>query len=477
MRPFVWLRVGCVGAIGALWLGITPAMAQSASAPTDVVADSVGPGVGDGANEPDANESGSGEDEADAEHADDAVDRQELQELQRLFDILADEVERLRSGEGNEDEVPPLTDTEIRALGLSPAAASTYETRRGVSIAGYGEMLFEGFSDTNQAGAPSGKSNQFDFLRAIVYAGYRFNDKFFFNSEIEVEHADEIFVEFAYIDYLVHEHLAIRGGMLLLPMGLVNEFHEPTVFFGAERPVTEQVIIPSTWRENGGGVHGSYGPFSYRAYVVNGLAGERFSASGIRGGRQKGARAKAEHFAFAGRLDVTPTPGVFFGASLYRGGSGQGDVKVDGQEFGVPTTIVDVHGQAEVRGLDIRALFAQAAIGDARELNLSLQSAGTSGVADGMRGGYVQVGYDLLSQSPSWGGTEVTPYYRWERVDTQASMPLGFPRSFSTDTTYHTFGLELKPISQVVVKVDRMWASNDAETGINQFNVSLGYAF
>ena len=458
----VRLPVWFVGVVGGLSLGTASLTAQSASSPAAVAGE--------------ATDRESRSDEAQVAPVEDE-DTVDVHELQRQLDILSDEVERLRSGEGNADEVPPLSDTEIRALGLSPAAASTYETRRGVSIAGYGEMLFEGFSDANESGASSGKTNQFDFLRAIIYAGYRFNDKFFFNSEIEIEHANEIFVEFAYIDYLVHEHLAVRGGMLLLPMGLVNEFHEPTVFFGAERPVTEQVIIPSTWRENGGGVHGSYGLFSYRAYVVNGLAGERFSAVGIRGGRQKGARAKAEQFAFTGRLDVTPTPGVFFGASVYRGGSGQGDVSVDGREFGVPTTIVDLHGQAEVRGFDIRALFAHATIGDARELNQSLQTTGTSGVADGMRGGYVQVGYDVLSQTQAWGGTEATPYYRWERVDTQASMPLGFPRSLSTDTTYHTFGLELKPISPVVVKVDHMRASNEAATGVNQFNVSLGYAF
>lgn len=408
----------------------------------------------------------------------DAADtvRDDIDELRRQLDVLADEVERLRSGETSEDQLPQLTDTEIRALGLAPAAARTYEGNRGVSIAGYGEMLFEGFSDTNQAGAPSGRTSQFDFLRAILYAGYRFNDKFLFNSEIEIEHADEVFVEFAYIDYLMHDHVALRGGMLLLPMGLVNEFHEPTVFFGAERPVTEQVIIPSTWRENGAGIHGAYGPFSYRAYVVNGLSGNRFSSAGIRGGRQKGSRAKAEHFAFAGRLDFTPTPGVFVGASLYRGGSGQGDVQVDRRDVDVSTTIVDLHAQAEFRGFDIRGLFAQATIGDALELNRFLQQTGTAGVGEKMRGGYLQIGYDVLSQQ-STGSVELSPYYRWEKVDTQATMPIGFSRSLSTDSVFHTVGIELKPISAVVVKVDHMWATNGADTGVDQFNLSLGYAF
>ena len=398
----------------------------------------------------------------------------DLEELQRQLDILAEEVERLRSGE---EEAVELTEDQVRALGLAPSAARTYERSRGVSIAGYGEMLYERFSGANQAGDPSERTSQVDFLRAIIYAGYRFNDKFLFNSEIEIEHADEVFVEFAYLDYLVHENLGIRGGLVLLPMGLVNEFHEPTVFLGAERPVTESVIIPSTWRENGAGVHGSSGMFSYRAYVVNGLAGANFSSVGIRSGRQKGSKAKADNFAFTGRLDVTPTPGVFVGASFYTGGSGQGDIAIDGRNFDVRTTIVDVHGQAQIRGFDVRGLFANASIGDALELNQVLGKTGTSGVAEAMRGGYMQVGYDVLSQSNALGGTQLTPYYRWERVDTQATMPVGFDRSRSTDNTFNTIGFEVKPIPNIVVKFDYAWVSNDAETSVNQFSIGLGYVF
>jgi hypothetical protein len=400
-------------------------------------------------------------------------DEIDLAELQRQLDILAEEVERLRSG----DEQVDITEDEARTLGLAPSAAETYSRESGVSIAGYGEMLFENFADENQAGVPTGKTSQFDFLRAILYAGYRFNDKFLFNSEIEVEHADEIFVEFAYVDYLAHENLGVRGGMLLVPMGLVNEFHEPTVFLGAERPVTEQRIIPSTWRENGGGIYGSVDRVSFRAYVINGLDGSGFSSSGIRGGRQKGSKAKASSMAFTGRVDVMPTPGVFVGASLYAGGSGQGEIEIDGQEFDVQTTIFDVHGQAQIRGIDLRGLYARASVGDAAELNQWQGNVGSEAVAEVMQGGYVQVGYNVLSQVASAGEVAVTPYVRFEKVDTQARMPLGFERSGSTNNTFTTLGIELKPISNVVVKVDHAWASNDAKTGVNQFNVSLGYAF
>ena len=428
--------------------------------------------TGSALSEPES-ENTNGEEAGETTSAQDQQQPADLEELRRRLDVLAEEVERLRSGEEQEIE---LSDEDVRALGLAPSAAVTYGRGQGVSLAGYGEMLYEDFAREDEGGRAIGTGSQFDFLRAIIYAGYRFNDKFLFNSEIEVEHADEVFVEFAYVDYLAHENLGIRGGLLLVPMGLVNEFHEPTVFLGTDRPVTEQRVIPTTWRENGGGIYGSVDRVVYRAYVINGLDGVSFSSSGIRGGRQKGSQAEASNMAFVGRIDVTPTPGVFVGTSLYSGGSGQGQIAVDDRTFDVQTTIFDAHAQAQIRGFDLRGLYARAAIGDAAELNQALGLTGSDGVAETMQGGYVQVGYNVLSQVAA-SGVAVTPYVRYERVNTQATMPAGFERNLSSDNTFTTMGMELKPIPNVVLKVDYAWVSNEAETGVNQFNISFGYAF
>ena len=389
----------------------------------------------------------------------------EVGELERRVDLLAEELERLRSGE----QARTIPIEEARALGLAPSAAAAYALDSGVSIAGYGEMLYENYA--------SDKTSQFDFLRAILYAGYRFNDRFLFNSEIEVEHANEIFVEFAYVDFQATDNFGLRAGMLLVPMGLVNEFHEPTVFIGAERPVTEQRIIPSTWRENGGGAYYAGDRISARAYVVNGLKGSAFSASGVRGGRQKGAKALADDMAFTGRLDFFPTPGVFAGVSFYTGGSGQGAVEVDGTEYGVQTTIFDAHFQAQLRGFDFRALYARATLDDVAALNRSLGLSDSDSVGEQLAGGYVQAGYDVLSQVAGAGGVGLTPYVRYEMVDTQAAVPAGFTRSASKNNTFTTVGLELRPIPGIVLKVDHLWVDNDADSGVNQWNVSVGYAF
>jgi hypothetical protein len=396
----------------------------------------------------------------------------DLIEMQRQLDVLTEEIERLRSAEG----IVALDPEAARQRGLAPSASRIYTVDQGVSIAGYGEMLIENYADRTQGGSPTGKYTKSDFLRAIVYTGYRFNDRFLFNSEIEVEHGKEIYVEFAYLDYQATQNFGLRGGMLLAPMGLVNEFHEPTVFMGAERPVTENKIIPSTWRENGGGIYGGFGLVSFRAYVMNGFNGSKFSSGGVRGGRQKGAKAKSTSLAFTGRFDVHPTPGVFFGASLYSGDSGQGEIIVDAREYGIPTTIFDLHGQAQVRGLDVRGLFARAMIDDAAQLNAKLGKTGSAGVAEQMEGAYFQVGYDVLSQMNA-ANVALTPYVRYEVVDTQAEMPLGFSSSAKNNNTYVTAGVELKPIPAIVLKIDHAWVTNDADTGVNQFNINLGYAF
>jgi hypothetical protein len=397
----------------------------------------------------------------------------DVEELRRRVDVLAAEVEKLRSGE---PEAAEISDERRRALGLAPSAAATYRRRgEGLSLAGYGEMLLENFAGTNESGGGNPPPTRLDILRAILYAGYRFNDRFLFNSEIEVEHGNEIFVEFAYVDYLVNDNLSVRGGLLLVPLGLVNEFHEPTVFIGSRRPETEQRILPSTWRENGAGLLGSVGRVSFRAYVVNGLNASGFTSAGLRGGRQRGIQARAANMAFAGRADVAPVPGVFAGAALYRGGSGQDVIVVDGKRLDVGNTIAEVHGQAQIRGFDVRALYARAHVDDAGALSRALSLAATSPVAERMQGGYLQAGYNVLSQrAPT---VALTPYVRYEQVDTQDRVPDGFVRDLSRDGTFKTLGVELKPIPNVVVKVDHQWITNAAGTGRNQFNVNLGYAF
>jgi len=196
-----------------------------------------------------------------------------IADLERRLDTLSRELESQKTG-----TAAPVAG-ETGHFGMAPAASKVYGTRGGLSIGGYGEMLYENFASKLQNGTYSPKANTVDFVRQILYVGYKFDERIVFNTEIEFEHAKtatgsagEVAVEFAYLDFLINPAFNIRAGMVLVPLGFVNELHEPPTYLGARRPGVEGSIIPPTWRENGAGIHGELpAHFTYRAYLLNGL--------------------------------------------------------------------------------------------------------------------------------------------------------------------------------------------------------------
>jgi hypothetical protein len=398
-----------------------------------------------------------------------AQDRDSLRitELERRMEAVTRELERLRLG-------GDVVEADSSVQGLGPAASRVYRVDQGVSLGGYGEVLYENFASEAQNGTPAGAGDTFDALRAILYVGYKFNDRLLFNSEIEVEHADEIGLEFAYLDYRFSDDVGARAGLLLAPLGLVNELHEPPVFLGTERPVTESRIIPTTWRENGIGLFGSTGPISWRAYLMGSFDGEGFGASGLRGGRQKGSRAVVEDFGGAGRLDYTATPGLILGGSAFLGETGQ-NRQVAGDEVGGRVLVWDLHADYQARGWDLRGLIAGASVRDVSALNQLAGLTGAEGIGSRMLGWYAQAGYDLLRGTSSTH--QLIPYVRYEQVDTQRRVASGFTADPANDLEVTSVGFAWKPVAQVVTKLGYQIHSNAADTGVNQLNVQLGWLF
>ena len=379
--------------------------------------------------------------------------RRRLERLEGQMDALTSEFERLDLGA----VFPPLGEGHS---GLGPAASKVYNQDEGLSIGGYGEALLQAKDDD---------SNVFDFVRAVLYVGYKFNEDWVLNTEIEIEHADEIFLEFAYLDYLGLEAVNLRGGLLLIPMGFLTELHEPTTYLAATRPDTERLIIPSTWRENGAGIWGDLGPTEYRLYVVNGLDASGFSAGGLRGGRQKGSQALAEDFAVVGRMDFVDVPGFLAGASLYWGDSDQ-----DQAGFGEnTTTIYEVHAELRQRGLWLRGLAAMAEVDDVDSLNAALGLAGSDSVGEELEGYYLEAGYDLMQLTDNEGPLSVSPYVRWESIDTQAEVPSGFSSDPDNDEEILTYGLRVSPLTQLVFKLELQ----DRDRGSDSINFGMGYVF
>lgn len=407
-------------------------------------------------------------------------------ELERRIQVLSGELDDLKLGE----VAAPARESRH---GMGPAASKVYGVKQGVSLGGYGEMLYENFAAEREDGVAQFTPDQIDFLRAITYVGYKFSDRIVFNSELEFEHATtgkrgSVSVEFAYLDYLARPELNVRAGMVLPPMGFINELHEPPTYLGARRPDVEQRILPSTWRTNGLGVFGEHASgLSYRAYLVEGFRGVANAGQSIRGftagdgvreARQSGSFSRVEQWGLTGLLEYA-RGGFRAGISGFSGGAAQGDTTAAGDSFTGRTELWEAHGEYKGHGLTVRALYARGSIDEAERFNERNGVAPGSNASVGSRlyGWYGEAGYDvlrLLSPGSEWN---VVPYVRYERYDTQDEVPAGYAANPANDRTVVTAGAAMYPHPQVVVKLDQQWRSNEAETGQDQFNVAIGYLF
>lgn len=403
-----------------------------------------------------------------------AGDASHVKNLERKTDVLSQEVEKLRTNLSIPEEAKYKS-----MYGLGPAASKIYSVGKGLSIGGYGEANYQA-----NVGDKANNVDNADLERLVLYAGYKFTDNILFNSEIEFEHATtgegdeekgEVSVEFAALDFFIDPIANIRAGLVLIPMGFINQIHEPPFFFGNNRPEVEQRIIPSTWREVGVGLFGQITPeLTYTTYVVNGLNAEEFASDGIREGRGGGSNAKAENFAYVGRLDYAPAvlPGFSVGGSAYVGNAGQNQ-SFAGQTPDVFTQLYEAHAQWKYRGLEWRALGSWGHIDDAEILSaVKGETIGTENY-----GWYTEIGYDVMPHFIHDTAQYLAPFFRFEKMDTIAKAPNGFADDLSQDREIYQFGLQYKPIPNVVIKAD--YRNRSAKRGelSDDFNLGFGFIF
>ena len=404
-------------------------------------------------------------------------------DLERKLEILSRELEAQKTGSAS-----PVA-KEAGQHGLAPAASKVYESKGGLSLGGYGELTYENYAQKLQDGTRDPKSPVADTLRLILYTGYKFSDSVLFNAELEFEHGGysdehvegEVKVEFAYFDFLFNKAFNLRAGKVLLPLGFVNEIHEPPTVLSVKRPFTEKYIIPTTWSEIGVGAHGEFGPgLSYRTYVSTGLQATNrgagltggFAANGIQGGRQDGKEAFARSLALSGRLDWSPTPGTTLGVGHFTGNSGTNTETGEGPT--IRTSVSEFHAEYRASGLQLRGLFASYTNSRAGVEALPL---GDEARAVGLKatGGYLEAGFDVFNGR--CGRQALIPFLRLERLNTQKEVALGEGVDPASARRITTVGLSYKPLPQVAVKADFMKVQNEARTGRNQFNLALGYYF
>ena len=234
---------------------------------------------------------------------------------------------------------------------------------QGITLGGYGEVLYNN---------PENQNAEIDVQRLVLLFGYKFDDRVQFVTEIEFEHVKEVYVEQAFVNYNLTQGLNIRAGLMLVPMGIVNEFHEPTIFNGVERPNLDKYIIPTTWREIGIGLSGRLNGISarYQAYLFNGFlshngeSGLLKGSNGLRSGRQKGAESTMNNVNFAAKFDFYGIRGLRLGVSGYHGKT----QAVDGQNE-IPGSEIDLSmlgfdGRYTLKKFSARGQYVVASLND-----------------------------------------------------------------------------------------------------------------
>lgn len=361
---------------------------------------------------------------------------------------------------------------------VSPAVAQTSdegESARKTRLSGYMELHYN---------KPEAEDGQLDFHRFVLLVTHEFSPRIRFVGELELEHAfvegleeaGELELEQAYVDFLLSRGFNVRAGMLLMPIGILNERHEPPVFYGVERTFVDTVIVPTTWFEIGAGVHGEVGRgWRYRLFVTSPLNAAEFSADeGLRGGRQKGSQANIGRAALTGRVEYLGLRGLTAGVSFWTGHSGF-EFR---PRFDVPVHLVEADARYSRGRLEARAQFAHVNIDNAGTLNDAITR--TTGVnpniASGLRGAYAEAGYRFI-EGRRWG--DIGTFVRYENFDTQFRMPAGFVPLPSLDRDAWVVGGTYWPDPDIAVKVDYVIQRNRSTTvdAPNAFNVGLGWWF
>lgn len=339
-------------------------------------------------------------------------------------------------------------------------------------------LTIGGYAETHYNSA-TGKNATLDVHRVVLLLGYKFNERTQFITELEFEHVKEVYVEQAFLQYSLTDNMNLRAGLMLVPMGIVNEYHEPTTFNGVERPSMDKSIVPTTWREIGLGLSGKYNEASlrYQVYMFNGFASKNGSkllggSNGLRNGRQKGAESTMNHVNFSGKLDYYGLPGLRLGLSGYFGRT-QSDKSIediDGADVGV--AMLGLDARYAYKRFSARGQFIHTNITDSEAYNTYYGS----DLGSSLQGWYVEAAYNLLSQEKE---QELVGFVRFEDFNTHASTEGNLAQNLSYDRNEITFGLTYKVASGAAFKADYQF-KNTAIPGadtVKQLNLGFGIWF
>ena len=376
-------------------------------------------------------------------------------EIMKMMQDLKSEIADLK-----QENQSLMGDIEDVAAGTEEAINAQVELANKTTIGGYGELHH------NRLEGHGGASDvdKMDFHRFVLFFNHKFSDRLRLVSELELEHAlvkdigdatheengpGEVELEQAYIEYDINDKVSASVGLFLIPVGILNETHEPDTFYGVERNPVEKNIIPTTWWA--GGVMGSF-------QLADGLqlrvaAHEPLEATATfkpRDGRQKTANAKAEDYAYTANLKYTAIPGVTLGGSV----NYQADFSQGGTLAAEDGTLIEGHAIIEMGKFGLRALYA----------DWDFTGAGPEALGrDSQVGGYIEPSYRI--------NDKFGVFARYSSYDNEDG------NSSSTRKTQSDVGFSYFLDPTVVLKADYQSQSNDSGSEQKGINVGFGYSF
>jgi hypothetical protein len=336
-----------------------------------------------------------------------------------------------------------------------------------------------------------GVTNNFDQQRFVPFIYADVTEHVKVATEIEIEHgvressANEIEVslEFGFIDYLVNEPFNLRAGILLMPLGKFNLLHDSPLNDLTDRPLVNQLIIPTTMSETGAGIYGTFypgrtGKMDYELYVTTGPCGYGANgtplvseADGTSQGRQ---RTCAGHDgadinngkAVVGRLAYSPMLGVEIGGSSYYGNannnsSNYAPLNISALDWTFQKGPFELIGEAAwsyARGNSRAVIGNQLGFAPG---SLLTQIGGNSGNGTPPQRGmgyYIQGNYHFMPEFLSnWSpkrfgpGSTFTAVIRYDRVNTNLDNTNGTGGWGNLEQI--SFGLNYRPIEDTAIKL------------------------
>lgn len=366
-----------------------------------------------------------------------------------------------------------LSNAPLAAYANAPAAGGTPAT----VLSSYGELTYTRPTSASE-------NTQADLARFVLGFQHRFDDKNKVVAELEVEHAvssssdpGEVALEQAFVEHQLNPQVALRGGLFLIPAGLLNENHEPTVFYGVQRNFVETAIIPTTWREGGLQVVGNLDDgWTLQGGVSTGFDITKWDATSTEGAEsplgsihQELALAKARDLSVFGAVNWRGIPGLQLGGSVFSGGASHGQPNTPSSRI----TLWDVHARWTPDRWDLSALYARGSISNTAALNQPLVG-GLTLIPSRFDGWYTQAAYRLWSNNDY----SLSPFVRYEQVNTaRAYDEIGAgltPAARPTEKIW-SLGANFNIGSGIVLKAD--YQRFDVADDANRINLGLGWSF